>query len=228
MSLVLAGAMAASLAIPAFAAEEEDTTADNTIKVTGAYQAVEINVTVPTKGTLYINPYALPVQNYEGDDVTTKISAQIVSSPLAITNESDVNLDINMTASATVAGNLALAAAPVADIKTETKNSAFIYVSIEGTKLTGDADTVDADAIAEAYATAAEAGWTAYDAENVPANVLALSAKGGSKTGMGTLAAATLTDDGDFKQYEEGSVAFVVLTGNCAQAPKTAWATTDG
>jgi hypothetical protein len=229
MSLVLAGAMAASLAIPAFAAdgEDEETTAENTIKVTGTYQAVDIDVTVPTEGTLYINPYALPVAiGKDADDKDVKVSAQIVTKPLTIKNQSDVNLDINLTASATVAGNLALATAPVAAPATETKNSAFIYVAIESAStLKGEEDAVTDAAIATAYAAQQ---WTEYNTTTVPSNVLALSAKGASKTGMGVLTAAKTDDSGDFSEYDEGSIAFVGITGNCAQAPKTAWATTDG
>lgn len=48
LSGAMAGALALSLAVPAFASNSTD--------ITGTYQAVTIDVTVPTSGTAQINP----------------------------------------------------------------------------------------------------------------------------------------------------------------------------
>jgi hypothetical protein len=231
MSLAMASAMIASMAVPAFAeGETESTASNNTIKIDGAYQAVTINVDVPTTGEVVINPYALPVSiGKNADDKDVKVSAQIVTKPLTIKNKTDVALDINVSATATVAGALTLATSPIADVTTDTKNDAFIYLAIETTTLSGEptADALGEGAINAAYG---KQTWTAYAAENTPANVLALKAgtTAVTKSGMGTLAAATMDDDGAFKEYNEGSVAFVGLSGQCAQTPKTAWTAADG
>jgi hypothetical protein len=231
----MATLMAASLAAPAFAADSDTTesTTNRSLKVEGTYQAVDIAVVVPSTGTVIVNPYALPVEiAKDSDEKAIKVEGQqIATKPLAIKNKSEVALDINVSATATVKGSLTLAAAPV-DVAKETKNAAFVYLDIESSTLAGDDDTVTADAISSAYATQA-ASWTAYtvpDNDNPePANLLVLKTSAVSKTGMGTLVASKLDeDDGSWKEYDEGSIAFVGLTGSCAQSPKTAWTTKDG
>jgi hypothetical protein len=230
MSAAMATLMAASAIAPAFAAEGEsgESTTNRSLKVEGTYQAVDIAVVVPATGTVIINPYALPVEiGKDADDNPLKVSGQIVTKPMAIKNQSEVALDINVSTTATVKGNLTLATAAVTPA-TETKNSAFVYLAIEPTTLAGekDADAVGDGAIAAAYK---DQTWTEYGADT--ANVLALKASttAVTKSGMGTLTAAKMDEsDGTFSAYDEGSIAFVGLTGNCAQSPKTAWTTKDG
>jgi hypothetical protein len=236
MSVAMATLMAASVAAPAFAADGETTesTTNRALKIDGTYQAVDIAVVVPSTGTVIINPYALPVEiGKDADDNALKVSGQIVTKPMAIKNQSEVALDINVSATATVKGNLTLASSAVTPAS-ETKNAAFVYLAIEPTELAGekDADAVADGAIAAAYK---DQTWTAYGAgtedDPVADNVLALKATttAVSKTGMGTLTAAEMdADDGTFAKYTEGSIAFLGLTGSCAQSPKTAWTTKDG
>jgi hypothetical protein len=232
LSLALAGAMAASLAVPSFAADSTtESTTNRSTKVTGNYQAVDIAVVVPSTGTVVINPYALPVVIGKDDsDKDIKVeNTQIVTKPLAIKNQSEIKLDVNVSATASVTGAFTFAAAPISadDIKTDTKNEGFVYVDIETSSLTGDADTVSAAAIATAWK---DVKWTEYATTGTASNVLALKATTTaiSKAGMGTLAAAKMDDDGAFSSYESGSIAFVGLCGQCAQSPKTAWVAKDG
>jgi hypothetical protein len=224
LSVALAGAMAASLAVPACAA----TTSSNTTKVTGVYQAVTINVDVPSTGDVIINPYGLPVaigKDADDKDVTVK-GLQIVTKPLTIKNKTDVKLDVNVSATASVTGAFTFATAPIATPAEDTKNDGFVYVDIEASTLAGDADTVSDAAIATAWK---DISWTAYDTSTVPANTLALKATTTAltKAKMGTLAAATLAD-GEFSAYTAGSIAYVGLCGQVAQNPKTAWVAKDG
>jgi hypothetical protein len=233
LSLALAATMAASLAVPAFAA-----TTSNTTKITGNYQAVTIDVTVPTTGTAIINPYGLPVVIYSKtvDSTTTEYkvdSAQIVTKPLAIMNRTDVDLDVNISYTASVTGTFTFAAAPIEKVAEDTKNEGFVYLAIESaTDLkgadTGDSPAVTEEKIAESYS---KVEWTEYNATTVPDNVLALKATTTaiSKAKMSTLTAATMSEtDGKFSEYAEGSIAFIGLCGNCAQNPKTAWVAKDG
>jgi hypothetical protein len=222
MSLSMAALMAASMAAPAFAAEESTT--NRQTKIEGTYQAVDIAVVVPATGTVIINPYALPVSiGKDASDADVKVSQQIVTKPLAIKNQSEVKLDVNVSATATVKGSLTLAAAAVTPA-TETKNAAFVYLDLESSTLKGSSDDVTEGAITEAYG---KQTWTEYS--DSATNVLALKTSAVSKTKMATLAAAKMDDDsGAFSEYDEGSIAFVGLTGSCAQAPKTDWTAKDG
>jgi hypothetical protein len=223
LSLALASAMSLSMMAPAFAAETTESTTNRSLKIDGTYQATTIDVVVPTSGTIIINPYALPVKISDVSGVS-KVSQQIVTKPMAIKNKSNVKLDINVSATATVKGSLTLAAAPITDTAGDQKNEAFVYLAIEPTTLTADTG-IDA-----AYATQT---WTTYvaatDSTTTPDNVLALKTSAVTKNKMGTLAAATMDTDGEtFASYSSGSIAFVGLSGQCAQAPKTAWTTKDG
>jgi hypothetical protein len=232
MSLIMAGAMAASLAVPAFAAESGESTTNRTIKVDGAYQAVDIAVVVPTSGTVVINPYSLPVEiGKDSDEKAVKVEGkQIVTKPLTIKNQSEVKLNVNVTATPTVKGNLALVTTPLTSetIPTEKKNSAFLYVAVESTTLEGakDADAVNDAAITAAWK--AKTDWTEYSADAT--NVVALTKSGtaASKTNMGVLTAAKMDDDGAFAEYQSGSIAFINVSGSCAQNPTTAWTVKDG
>lgn len=115
ISTILASAMALSMAVPAFA---------STTKISALYQAITIDVTVPTTGTAVVNPYGLPLDvtakvNVLGDDgtatgdtrnLTGSISGQGITTttPLALVNKTTVDLDVNATVTGTVKGNLKL------------------------------------------------------------------------------------------------------------------------
>jgi hypothetical protein len=240
MSLALAGVMAASLAVPAFAATEVKETENRALQIDGTYKAVDIAVAVPSTGSVTINPYALPCEIVAANstnniDAVTVKNQQIATSPMAIKNQSDINLDVNVSYTASVKGSLTFASAPISDIKTDTKNEAFVYLVLESDEtLSGGTDDVTDNAINAAYAAKAEAGWTEYvvtsGTAKTAANTLAIKATTSAISGgtMGTLKAATLGDDGTFSEYNAGSIAFVGLSGQCAQSPKTAWTAKDG
>jgi hypothetical protein len=231
LSLVLAGAMAASLAVPAFAAEEAESTTNTQLKIDGTYQAVTIAVVVPSAGTVIVDPYSLPVEI--GTDASNKAikvdGQQIVTKPVAIKNQSDINLDINVTATPTVKGSLTLTTAPIEDVTKETKNTAFLYLDVESSTVSGASSAVTAAAIATAWKGTT---WTEYSTgDNAPTNILALTKSGTAFKGekIGTLTKATMNDStGAFSEYAAGSIAFVNLRGQCAQNPTTAWTTKDG
>jgi hypothetical protein len=229
LSLALAGAMAASLGTSAFAASENTT--NRSLKVTAAYQAVTINVVVPTTGTVVINPYALPVSiGTDTSDKKVEISEQIVTKPMAIKSQAGIGLDMSITTTTAVTGNLKLATVNDGD----TANNAEITMYIEPTTLSGDKDAVSDGKIAETYktlCTSEDAGWgTAKDAYGQDAYTKALSV--GSTTTKEktiTLAPAKTDDDtGAFEEYKSGCVALIGFEGKCVTDPKTAWTTKDG
>jgi hypothetical protein len=229
MSLALAGVMAASLAVPAFAAEETESTTNTKLTISGTYQAVTVAVVVPTTGEVVINPYALPVEiGKDASDKAVEVEKQqIVTKPLAIKNQSKVDLDVNVTATATVKGALTLATAAIEKPAEDTKNDAFVYLAFADSALSGDNDTVTTGAITEAYA---KVEWPAYVATGDGSeSVLVLKTSAQTKAGMATLKASTFDEDsGEWKAYAEGSISYLGLTGQCAQNPKTAWTAKDG
>jgi hypothetical protein len=221
LSLALAGAMAASLAVPSFAANETT--------VTATYKEVTINVDVSTTGNVYINPYALPVKIGTGASGDVKVSEQIVTEPLTIKNKTDVKLDVNATATATINTGSTMTLATSALTKDDTAKKAFVYLDVvSATTLSGADSAVTAAAIADAYKAA---GWTKAESYKEDAtNLLVLNAaKATTKSGLVTLAAAELDTDGTtLKTYNAGSIAVFRLNGNCVAAPKDPWAATDG
>jgi hypothetical protein len=229
LSLALAATMAASLAVPAFAAEVSET-ANRATKVTGNYQAVDIAVVVPTSGTVIINPYALPVEILAKTDNAAAVKVegqQIVTKPMLIKNQSEIKLDINISYTAAVTGSFTFATAAIEDVTKDTKNDGFVYIDVQSapSDLKGATSAITDAAVAAAWKAMTPTEYSA-DTENVLAVKATTTAV--SKAGMGTLAAAKLDTNGAFSEYDEGSIAFVALTGQVAQNPKTAWVAKDG
>jgi hypothetical protein len=225
MSLALAGVMAASLAVPAFA----DDTPANTTKVDGAYQATTIAVTVPGSGKAIINPYGLPVTIYSNDDDHTKdVSVKgeqiVMAEPTYISNESGTDLDVSATITTTLGSkNLTLATAAIT--AKETKKTAFVYFEYASSALTGAKADVTAEKVANEFGTSAT--WKDYAASNT--NQVVLKSGATTKQVVGKLAAAKMdaTDPTQFSEYEAGSIGLFRLTGSCVQEPATAWAADD-
>jgi hypothetical protein len=234
LSMALACAMAASLAVPAFAATSTSSTAttENTtnrsLKVTGAYQAVTIDVVVPTTGTVIIDPYKLPVSIASGEAKASVQDQQIVTQPMAIKNKSNTTLSMNISTTVLPAGNLKLADSTDAIAEggdLATANAAYIKMFVEPTELAGD-NATDAD-IVQFYAdTYADNSWSGdslemtYDSSSKSATTL------DPMVNCATLTAAEFESDA-FKAYAEGSIAVIAFTGECVQEPTTAWATKD-
>jgi hypothetical protein len=234
-SLALAGVMTLSLAAPAFAATSSESTTNRSLKVTAAYQAVTINVVVPTTGTVVINPYALPVQiGTDPDGQPVKVQQQIVTKPLAIKNQcTDVALDVNISATTSTTGSMSLSATDIDDVSTDQKTEAYIYMeiasadSVVGAK---DADALSDASIAKTYGEFSWPTFKAWTTTDTDGNGLVLKSGTTAQTANAiiTLAKATPDESGAFSEYAAGSVAFVGFLGSCAQNPKTAWTTKDG
>lgn len=233
-TLALAGAMALSMAVPAFAAES---TTNRSTAITGAYADVPIDVVVPTTGTVVVNPYGLPIELTKTDG-TTKVNLtgqQITTRPMAIKNQSELDLTANVTATATAAGNLKFVAATNVG-STTAGNNAFVYLQSQPldiatgttnmTTLAADADTVT-DAITDAFVTWAADGAT-YNAES---DLIITDKTGGAKKdNMFTLAAAEKVDAvtganpvAAHVKYNTESIALIRLAGDLSPVVKTPW-----
>lgn len=216
LSSVMAGALAVSMAVPAFASNTQ---------ITGTYEEIPIDVVVPETGEAQINPYGLPIKL----DTTNIISGeQIVTKPLAIINKSQVNLTVGASVTATVKGTMKLAAeAPAAD---DTSKSAFVYLQMMRTTLAeSDLDATDAavSGLKAASINPVVATWAQdYDA-NVDVVLNATRANTGSD--LVILKAASVNASDDTKMdVETGGIALFRLAGKAVEAPREAWTSKDG
>jgi hypothetical protein len=232
MSLALTGALAFTMAAPAFAVTKD---ANSTV-VTGTYQETTIDVTVPSTGTVTINPYGLDVEVTKSDS-STKVKfagQQILSAPMYIANNSKYDLTVNASITTKVNTGLTLAAESLAS-SDSTDKSAFVYfqmVAIDGAEGKSAAKDVNDAAI---DACAADATWTSADqlvldstkavttTEDTAVTLKAATTPAVAASGEGDSAVAATP-----ATYAKGSVAVFRLAGDCIQSPATAWAAKDG
>lgn len=214
LSTVLAGAMALSMAVPALAEETV---------ITGTYEAVEIDVVVPSEGTALINPYGLPVEvDKSGTAKATITGEQIVTRPLYIKNKMAIDLDVSATLSGKATGKgMTLATEPLA--ADDTSKSAFVYLQMTPSAKSGAEDSGSTHTLADGLVDEFAAWSQAYD-EDVDL-VLGGDQDGAKK--MATLKAATHTS-GAFSAYTAGSIALVRLAGKVVKSPDQAWTESDG
>lgn len=130
LSTLLAGAMALSLAVPAFAADETVLTGNGTdgisasTEITGTTQTPILKLTVPDSGSVIVNPYKLTVTPTDGDATTD----QIISATQYIKSESNVPIAVSVTVTGKLpesGGEVVLATSALKG--TETTKSAFVY-----------------------------------------------------------------------------------------------------
>lgn len=226
-STVMAGALALSLAAPAFAANNTSTT------ITGAYTDIPIAVSVPTTGTAQINPYGLPVTITKSNDTTVDlVGQQITTKPLSVKNQGTVSLDMGVSSFlVTPAGDISI------DTAKDTGKKIAVNLEVAGlddTTLAVSSDSENLDnLIIDAFAD--EDSWA--NAITLPAPAFA---KGGTapnpanKNNMAVLGAVTPKSEGF--TYGRKSIALFRLTGDLAQEPATTgtpaapdpWKETDG
>ena len=200
MSTALAGAMALSLSVPAFAAANSDTSLEQNTAITGTTQAPTIKITVPATGAVVVNPYKMSVTP---DGGSTAVTDQIISATQYIENASDVAVKVSAQVTGTAAGNLAFATAST-QTKAVTTNSVFMYFEM----VASDDNST-------------EPTWaTAYDSKST--TQILVSTKATKKADMLTLAAGTGT-----AAASTGAYAAFHLAGDAASTPTTAWAAAD-
>lgn len=216
LSAAMAGILAVSMAIPAFA---------SSTNIEGSYQDITIAVLVPKTGTAQINPYGLPVKlTTAGKSITGE---QIVTKPLAIANQSEVDLAVSATVTASLKGDLTfLEAAPAADT---TSKGAFVYLQMkqDATLVQGALNTEKTNFTDAVLDTAAAAWKQAYNADKD----LVLNSRdaGASKENMVFLKKGTApSGGGDIMDIAAGGAAMFRLSGAVVAAPREAWTAADG
>lgn len=224
---LMAGILAVSLAVPAFATPNTSTT------IEGTYADIVIDVNVPTTGTAQVNPYGLPVKL--DDAGTDKITGeQIVTKPLLLVNNSDSNLNVSASVTATAKGDLRFAEA--APTSTDTYKTAFVYLQIKSTtlkeanKANPGADNIQG--LVPGDVNSVFAGWKQdYAADK---DLVLNGTRAAEKDKMATLAAATVNTTGSGQTatttvtWNEGSIAAFRLAGKINANPKDPWVVRDG
>lgn len=229
----MTGALALSLAAPAFAASST---------ITGAFEAVDLQVTVSQTGAALINPYGLPVELKSGaagsEDVDATISGEQVTTaaPLTIANGSAVALAVSATVTGAEVGDAKLVSDINANVVTgdNADTPKNIVARFEAFPAPGiDGDTIADAAIVINGSTSADDKTAKYAADSA-----LNTAFGALKSEDAVLTAPVLTDasvaegtlilrEGDDGTALEGGVAFFRLAGEVVKNPTAAWVEAD-
>ena len=205
-SLALAGAMALSLSVPAFASGGTTDPLKKTFDIGGTTKTPIIAIEAPTTGAVVVNPYKMEVLPTGGTAGTDEVTDQIISATQWVLNKSDVAVKTTVTLTGKVEGNTKLNATTTKNTtKPLTTNS--VYLVFEST-ITDDGTT--------------DVTWTGDGAVTEANKKTIVVAAKGTATDLGTLAAGTGTAIAD----AGGCLAFH-LTGDAVETPTVAWAATD-
>lgn len=203
----------AMLCVPAFA--------DDTV-ISGTYKESDIKVKVPDSGQAVINPLRLPVQlrdNLEattGDAYGTITGAQIVTKPMSIINESEVDLQVYAKIVGQARG--ARLAEAVFDPATNDDKSIFVYLEMALTDLDKD-DATTGDVLDPEKFYPVFAAWEAEDYSATAQNQLVMGARV-TETAKHLLTLKAADENGD---WQVGSVGMFRLAGVASENPRAAW-----
>jgi hypothetical protein len=222
-SLALALTMAVTMAVPAFADDNNSgstTNTSNSTVMSGSYTQPTISVTVPATGTVAVNPYGLPVKFDKGDGSTVTVkNLQLVSAPMTLKNNGDTALDAYVTASTDVPSTSHVTFFASDPNKDDTaKKTPNIYMQLEAVQSakSGYGDTLNQSLIEEFADADTWDGVTPIAFDNTGAI--------GTKTKLVTLKEMDATSG----TYQAGSIAQIRLDGQVSEDPETtAWAETD-
>jgi hypothetical protein len=223
-SVALAGVMALSLSIPAFAAggdtekkDEADTTNTST-KITTTFEEIPIAVTVPDTGTAQINPYGLPVDVKDSKDavLATITGQQITTEPLYIINNGDIALSVGATVTAETTGGANLVTSAISATGKNANTGKDIYAYLQMATVTSVEKTVmgkDYKSDLEKPVATMCADSSAWSSTN---NLVLNPDEDATKSDIVTLGVKTGDNDNDY--YGTSVVAFR-LAGSCVTAP---------
>lgn len=169
--------------------------------ITADCRLPNIHVTVPTSGTVYLNPLKLPVSigDIEVDD------EQIISTPACIANMSDAPLQVDVTVTGAVKTDSTMSLAVSPTKGKGTSKSAFVYFEIQAS------DSEDPDDVEWA---------SAYDKSK---HVAVIEGVPITKKDIVRLSAKTLDDE-----VADGGYAPFRLSGDAVETPDEAWTKKDG
>lgn len=239
-SIVMAGAMALSLVVPAFA---EAAANPNQTVVDGGYVATPISVIVPATGSATINPYGLPVVvSAKADGTAISIAdQQITNVPMYIGNYGTTPLDVNASLLVKPEGGVSIKGSALA----AADKGKEMNVTLEIAGLNDDAykQSIESEALVLALHEkfADDATWDGLVAANkltAPAytkGATTAPAAAKSSAKLATLGAATV--EGEAITYGPKSIALFRLVGEMREEPEKTesgnqvedpWTTEDG
>lgn len=196
VSLIAAVALVLCMALPAYATSKT--------VITATFKAPTIRVSVPSTGKVYINPTKLTLSSSTGVqfDEEKNVVPQVVSVPNCIRNESEVPIEVNISAKGTVSSGSGITL-----VKTSTSGSTsksknlFMFLQM---KAVDESDAKDLENVR----------WdSVYDADE---HVL-IGTTTASKNAIVTL------DEAD----GEKSYGAFLLSGDCITEPTKPWKSTD-
>jgi len=218
-SILMAGALALSLVVPAFAESANTQTV-----VDGGYVTIPISVIVPTTGSAQINPYGLPVvvsATANGDPISIT-NQQITNIPMYIGNYGTVALDVSASLAVLPKGesvSIKGGALATAD-KGKQMN---VTLEVAGLDDAAYAKVIDSEALVLSFheAFADDATWAGAQSLVAPAAAAkattVTAAKSPANTPLATLGAATV--NGETITYGNDSVALFRLKGDMNAEP---------
>lgn len=211
-STVMAGALALSLAVPAFASGNTST------NITGTYRAITVNVVVPTTGQAIINPYGLPIEmgssTVSGQQITT-------GAPLVIQNKSAVPLSVSASIASSKKGNFVFSSADLGS--SENGNKGKVEFQMFEAPAVVEANATDMDVLNPIFAALKDDDslcHTVLTETNTTANPAVPAVE---EADIITLNPAN--SDGELVA---GGAAFFRLSGTVVKKPSTAWTASDG
>ena len=162
--------------------------------ITALCELPEISVVVPATAEGFINPYEMPVTIESGES-----TAQIISTPACIENQSEVPLRIGVTVTAKVWEGSSLFLSGTSTGGTGTLKRAFVYFEMQASDTAVPPDSI-------------------WDAEYDPAKHIIVRPFEMPEKKLAILSAA----DGD------APYGAFRLSGDCTASPREAWTEDDG
>ncbi len=205
LAIALAAVMALSMSVTAFAA-------GNVTTLTGKYEEFEVDVTVPTTGTVIINPYGMP---YTLDDEVSSATGQLVSKTMYIANRSSVALSVGATVTAAADTGSGITFSDTAVESTEAGKKVQLQLDVWGDDTVVDGDETDPDVVDPIYA-----GLTGN-----PDGTVTLATANSAYTGSGD--GLVVLREGNEGEMQTGGLAFFKLNGTVAKSPSPVWAAAD-
>ena len=211
ISTAMAGVMALSLSLPAFADD---------VKVEGSINLPTINMVLPTTASMIMNPYELNVKLNPKDPAETPVDDQIISPLMTVKNLSNIGVKVAVSVQGTKGrGTAAFAAATTQGSTKSTVKEAFVYAMFS----IGDPDMAIDDITAPSTVPSADAAYLTILSETAK-EVTKLAAADAASTTAGAVNVLTGTTG---KTAAEGGVLGFRFFGDMTQAPVAADGSSD-
>lgn len=204
ISTAMAGVMALSLSVPAFADD---------VKVEGSINLPTINMVLPTTASMIMNHYELNVKLNPRDPDETPVDDQIISPLMTVKNLSNIGVKVAVSVQGTKGkGTAAFATGTTQGSTKSTAKEAFVYAKF----LIGDPDMAISDITAPTTVPSADGDYLTILSETAT-EVTKLKATDAASTTAGSVNVLTGTTG---KTAANGGVLGFRFFGDMTQAPE--------